>query len=158
MTGAANFVRNLFPLFLLAGVFGKLTDDSAARFRSRAPSRKAREAAGNHGRGMAMRRADLWRCQSLCRGVRRIPGRGRPLPGGADPPSTDPPAIALGAFTFTMTALPGTPAVQNVFPMPYFGTTLFVAPGLGVLASAIMGFGLWWLRKVEMRARAAGEG
>ena len=70
-----------------------------------------------------------------------------------------PPAIALGAFTFTMTALPGTPAIQNAIPMPVFGTTLFSAPGLGVLASAIMvGFGLWWLRLVETRARAAGEG
>ena len=30
MQGAANFVRNLFPLFLLGGVFGKLMDDSGA--------------------------------------------------------------------------------------------------------------------------------
>jgi H+/gluconate symporter-like permease len=70
-----------------------------------------------------------------------------------------PPAIALGAFTFTMTALPGTPAIQNAIPMAYFGTTLFAAPGLGILASAtIMGFGLWWLRMIEVRLRRAGEG
>ena len=61
-----------------------------------------------------------------------------------------PPAIALGAFTFTMTALPGTPAIQNAIPMGYFGTTLFAAPVLGILASAIiLGFGLWWLRVIE---------
>jgi hypothetical protein len=30
MQDAANFVRNLFPLFLLGGVFGKLMDDSGA--------------------------------------------------------------------------------------------------------------------------------
>jgi H+/gluconate symporter-like permease len=30
MQAAANFVRNLFPLFLLGGVFGKLMDDSGA--------------------------------------------------------------------------------------------------------------------------------
>ena len=70
-----------------------------------------------------------------------------------------PPAIALGAFTFTMTALPGTPAIQNAIPMAYFGTTLFAAPSLGILASAIiLGFGLWWLRVIEARARKAGEG
>ena len=70
-----------------------------------------------------------------------------------------PPAIALGAFTFTMTALPGTPAIQNAIPMAYFGTTLFAAPILGILASAvIVGFGLWWLRLIETRARRAGEG
>ncbi|HEY2679042.1 MAG TPA: GntP family permease, partial [Steroidobacteraceae bacterium] len=70
-----------------------------------------------------------------------------------------PPAIVLGAFTFTMTALPGTPAIQNAIPMAHFGTTLFAAPGLGIVASAIMlVFGLWWLRMVETRARSAGEG
>ena len=70
-----------------------------------------------------------------------------------------PPAIALGAFTFTMTALPGTPAIQNAIPMGFFGTTLFAAPLLGILASAIiLSFGLWWLRLIETRARNAGEG
>ncbi len=65
-----------------------------------------------------------------------------------------PPAIALGAFTFTMTALPGTPAIQNAIPMAHFGTTLFAAPGLGICASAIiLGFGLWWLRVIEARAQ-----
>jgi len=70
-----------------------------------------------------------------------------------------PAAIALGTSTFTMTALPGTPAIQNAIPMPFFGTTPFAAPGLGLLASAIMlGFGLWWLQRAEARARARGEG
>jgi H+/gluconate symporter-like permease len=58
-----------------------------------------------------------------------------------------------------MSALPGTPAIQNAIPMPFFGTTPFAAPGLGVIASAIMlGFGLWWLRRAEAAARRAGEG
>ena len=47
-----------------------------------------------------------------------------------------PAAIALGTMTFTMTALPGTPAMQNAIPMPFFGTTPFAAPGLGIIASA----------------------
>src|SRR3954467_12101940 len=55
-----------------------------------------------------------------------------------------PAAVALGTSTFTMSAMPGTPAIQNAIPMPFFGSTPFAAPGLGVLASAIMlGFGLW---------------
>ena len=59
-----------------------------------------------------------------------------------------PGAIALGAFTFTMTALPGTPSVQNSIPSPFFGTDSFAAPGLGLIASCIMlGFGILWLNR-----------
>jgi len=57
-----------------------------------------------------------------------------------------PAAIALGAFTFTMTSLPGTPSVQNSIPSPYFGTDSFAAPGLGLIASVLMAvLGIWWL-------------
>ena len=70
-----------------------------------------------------------------------------------------PAAIALGSRSFTMTALPGTPAVQNAIPMPFFGTTLFAAPGLGIVATAVMfGFGMWWLWRAERAAQRAGEG
>jgi H+/gluconate symporter-like permease len=70
-----------------------------------------------------------------------------------------PAAIALGTSTFTMSAMPGTPSIQNAIPMPFFGTTPFAAPGLGILASIIMlGFGLWWLQRAEAAARRAGEG
>jgi H+/gluconate symporter-like permease len=69
-----------------------------------------------------------------------------------------PAAIVLGTSTFTMSALPGTPAIQNAIPMPFFGTTPFAAPGLGTIASLIMlAFGLWWLHRAETAARARGE-
>jgi H+/gluconate symporter-like permease len=70
-----------------------------------------------------------------------------------------PAAIALGTTTFTMSALPGTPAIQNAIPMPFFGTTPFAAPGLGIIAAIVMfGFGMWWLSRAEASARAKGEG
>jgi H+/gluconate symporter-like permease len=70
-----------------------------------------------------------------------------------------PAAIVLGTSTFTMSALPGTPSIQNAIPMPFFGTTPFAAPGLGIIASIIMlGCGLWWLMRAEATARRAGEG
>jgi H+/gluconate symporter-like permease len=59
-----------------------------------------------------------------------------------------PGAIALGAFTFTMTALPGTPSVQNSIPSPFFGTDSFAAPGLGLIASGMMlTLGVLWLNR-----------
>jgi H+/gluconate symporter-like permease len=70
-----------------------------------------------------------------------------------------PAAIVLGTSTFTMSALPGTPSIQNAIPMPFFGTTPFAAPGLGFLASLIMlGFGLWWLNREDANSRKNGEG
>ena len=70
-----------------------------------------------------------------------------------------PGAIALGAFTFTMTALPGTPAIQNAIPIPFFGTDAFAAPGLGVIGAAIMfGLGMWWLNGQARSLMTAGEG
>jgi H+/gluconate symporter-like permease len=70
-----------------------------------------------------------------------------------------PAAIVLGTSTFTMSALPGTPAIQNAIPMPFFGTTPFAAPGLGLIASLVMlAFGMWWLRRAEAAARRSGEG
>ena len=49
-----------------------------------------------------------------------------------------PATVGLGAFTFTMSVMPGTPSINNAIPMPYFGTTTFAAPGLSIIASAII--------------------
>ena len=43
-----------------------------------------------------------------------------------------PGTIALGAFTFTMDSLPGTPQIQNIIPTTYFKTTTGAAPILGI--------------------------
>jgi H+/gluconate symporter-like permease len=57
-----------------------------------------------------------------------------------------------------MSALPGSPSVNNAIPMPYFGTTTFAAPGLGIISAVItMAFGLWWLGRAEAAAKKAGE-
>jgi H+/gluconate symporter-like permease len=52
-----------------------------------------------------------------------------------------PAAIALGSFTFTMTALPGTVQLPNLIPMQWFGTTAFAAAGPGLAASLAVGAG-----------------
>jgi H+/gluconate symporter-like permease len=78
---------------------------------------------------------------------------------GAVPRRLLPAALALGTSTFTMSALPGTPAIQNAIPMPFFGTDPFAAPGLGIVAALVMfAFGMAWLSFAHRRARARGEG
>ena len=160
MGSAAGFIAQFFPLFLLGALFGKLMDDSGsvsaiAQFMTEklGPSRAilAVVLAGalvTYG-GVSLFVAMFVLApmgQALFRAA-NIPNR--LLPG----------AVMLGTATFTMSALPGTPAIQNAIPMPFFGTTPFAAPGLGFIAAAVMlGFGMWWLLRSEAAARRAGEG
>ena len=70
-----------------------------------------------------------------------------------------PGTIALGAFTFTMDALPGTPQIQNIIPSTFFKTNGWAAPWLGVVGSIfILLVGLAYLGWRRRRAAAAGEG
>jgi len=69
-----------------------------------------------------------------------------------------PGSIAIGAFTFTMTCLPGTPAIQNIIPGSYFGTNTFAAPGIGILAALMMLFlGFEWININMKKAINRGE-
>jgi H+/gluconate symporter-like permease len=47
-------------------------------------------------------------------------------------------SIALGAGTFTMTALPGSPAIQNLIPAQVLGTTPTASPVIGIVATLII--------------------
>jgi len=68
-------------------------------------------------------------------------------------------AVALGAGTFTMTALPGTPSIHNVLASVGYGTDLYAGAWLGLFASAIMLFGgMAYLEKQRRLALAKGEG
>jgi H+/gluconate symporter-like permease len=160
MTSAAAFLAQFFPLFLLGALFGKLMEDSGAVsaiadfMMRRLGERRAVLAVVLAGALVTYGGVSLFvaffvlvpMAQALFRSA-SIPRRLMPA------------AIALGTSTFTMSALPGTPSIQNAIPMPFFGTTPFAAPGLGIIASVIMlGFGLWWLGRAEASARRAGEG
>ncbi len=68
-------------------------------------------------------------------------------------------AAALGAGTFTLTALPGTPSIHNVIPTLTLGTDLFAASGLGLFGGALMFIlGMVYLERERVKAQAAGEG
>jgi H+/gluconate symporter-like permease len=70
-----------------------------------------------------------------------------------------PAAIALGAFTFTMDALPGTPQIQNIIPTTFFHTDAWAAPRLGLAGGAyVFLLGMTYLEWRRRRARRSGEG
>jgi H+/gluconate symporter-like permease len=157
MTATGGFIIQYFPLFLLGAVFGKLMEASGS----------ARVLADGIIRGLGPSRAILaviLSCAVMTYGGVSLfvvafavwPIAAALFREAELPKVLIPATIALGAFTFTMTALPGTPAIQNAIPMPFFNTTPFAAPGLGVLTGALMlGLGWAWL---ERRARALGPG
>jgi H+/gluconate symporter-like permease len=67
--------------------------------------------------------------------------------------------IALGAFSFTMDALPGTPQIQNIIPTTFFNTTTWAAPILGLIGSAfVLVVGLLYIESRRRAAQARGEG
>ncbi|PLW69609.1 GntP family permease [Pseudohalioglobus lutimaris] len=67
-------------------------------------------------------------------------------------------ALALGAGTFTLTALPGTPSVQNVIAAVALETDLFAGGWLGLMGAAIMfGGGMWYLERQRLLAALNGE-
>lgn len=160
MKSLGDFVIAFFPLFLLGAVFGKLMEASGA----------ARVIAHGIVAWLGAQRAILaivTACAVLTYGgvsLFVVAFAVYPIAAAlfreADVPKRlIPGTIALGAFTFTMTALPGTPAIQNAIPMPYFGTTPFAAPGLGIIGGAVMLLlGLAWLVRRAARAQAQGEG
>jgi H+/gluconate symporter-like permease len=70
-----------------------------------------------------------------------------------------PGTIALGAFTFTMDSLPGTPQIQNVIPTTFFKTDIYAAPVLGILGGLfVLVTGLLYLESRKRKAAKAGEG
>lgn len=160
MSNTGDFIVSFFPLFMLGAIFGKLMDDTGS----------AKSLARSVSVWLGPQRAIL--SVVLCCGVLTYGGVSAfvvafaifPVAAAlfrkADiPKRLMPGAVALGAFTLTMSALPGSPAIQNAIPMPFFGTTAFAAPGLGIIAGAIMaGLGLVWLNRRAAQARAAGEG
>jgi H+/gluconate symporter-like permease len=160
MPGVGQFISRFFPLFLLGAIFGSQMQ------RSGAARRIALVLADRFGSGQAIS-AVVLTCALLTAGGVSLfvvvfavfPIADFLFRRAAIPRRLIPAAIALGSFTFTMTALPGSVQLPNLIPMPYFRTTPWAAPIVGVIASlGMLGLGLTWLRYRATAARIAGEG
>ena len=160
MEKLVGFVKLYFPVFLLGAVFGKLIEISdfsesivvaAIRYigRTRANAVIVLVCALLTYGGVSLFvvvfavypfAAELYRQSNIPK--RLMPG-----------------AIALGAFSFTMDTLPGTPQIQNIIPTTFFKTTGWAAPWLGVIGSiAMLTAGLLYLEWRRRKVMATGEG
>ncbi|BFM02461.1 GntP family permease [Psychrobacter alimentarius] len=160
MSALSGFLLKFFPIFLLGALFGRLMADSGA---ATAIANTVVEKLGASKAILAV----ILVCAILTYGgvslfvvAFAIYPIAKDLFKAADiPKRLIPAAIALGSFTFTMTALPGTPAIQNAIPIPYYNTNVFAAPVLGIIGGTIMFIGGWlWLQTRARKANAAGEG
>ncbi|MFT3857117.1 MAG: GntP family permease [Aquabacterium sp.] len=160
MDKMVQFVRLYFPVFLLGAVFGKLIELSG--FSSVIVASVIRLV----GRGRAMLSVVLVCAILTYGGVSLFVVVFAVYPFAAElfrqldiPKRLLPGAIALGAFSFTMDALPGTPQIQNIIPTTFFHTDTWAAPWLGVIGAAfILTSGLSYLEWRRRQALAQGEG
>jgi H+/gluconate symporter-like permease len=160
MDKMVGFIKSYLPVFLLGAVFGKVIELSGfARSIVLAVIRLV-------GRERSMLSIVLV-CALLTYGGVSLfvvvfavyPFAAEMFRQGGIPKRLIPGTIALGAFTFTMDALPGSPQIQNIIPTTFFKTDTWAAPWMGVIGSVfILAAGLAYLEWRRRRAAAAGEG
>ncbi|MCG8275602.1 GntP family permease [Stenotrophomonas sp. NLF4-10] len=160
MDKMVGFLKLYFPVFLLGAVFGKLIEVSG--FSKSIVSATIRLV----GAQRAMLSIVLVCALLTYGGVSLFVVVFAVYPFAAElfrqsdiPKRLIPGTIALGAFTFTMDALPGTPQIQNIIPASFFGTTSWAAPMLGTIgAVVILALGMSYLEWRRRVAVAKGEG
>ena len=160
MDRMVGFLKLYFPVFLLGALFGKLIELSGFSRSIVAASIRL------VGRSRAMLSIVLVCALLTYGGVSLFVVVFAVYPFAAElfrasniPKRLIPGTIALGAFTFTMDALPGTPQIQNIIPTAFFGTTAWAAPWLGTIGAVfILIVGMAYLESRRRKAAAAGEG
>ncbi|WLH14700.1 GntP family permease [Pseudomonas hefeiensis] len=160
MEKMVGFIKLYFPVFLLGAVFGKLIELSGF---SRSIVAAAIRLLGTR---QAMLVIVLVCALLTYGGVSLFVVVFAVYPFAAEmfrqsniPKRLIPATIALGAFSFTMDALPGTPQIQNIIPSTFFNTTAWAAPWLGVIGTIfVFSFGMLFLQRQRNKAQRVGEG
>lgn len=160
MTKMGSFAIKYFPIFLLGAIFGKLMEDSGSAM---VIAKSIINKLGIQHASLAIVSA----CGLLTYGGVSVfvvafavyPLAAALFKEGQLPKRFIPATIALGAFTFTMTCLPGTSQIHNIIPASYFGTDMYAAPLVGLCAGFAMMFaGLWWINRRIKTHQAEGYG
>ncbi|HTI94797.1 MAG TPA: GntP family permease [Puia sp.] len=155
-----SFIKLFFPVFLLSAVFGKLTEACGMA------GSIARTVIKLFGAGNAMPAIVVLGAILTYGGVSLFVVAFAVYPFAADlfksagiPKRLIPATIALGAFTFTMDAFPGSPQIQNIIPTGAFHTTTWAAPWLGFCGGMfILIFGVLYLQWQKRKAARRSEG
>ena len=159
MGAMATFIQNNFPMFMLGSIFGKVMEVTGG---AKSVGLWVKKLIGAKQAILAV----VVACGLMTYGgislfvvVFAIYPIAVALYREADIPNKlIPGAISLGAFTFTMTATPGTPQIQNIIPTTYYGTDAMAAPIMGLIAAIVMfGLGMIWMKYRENKLRKAGE-
>lgn len=137
--GTADYIVSWFPAFFLGAVYGKLMDMTGS---ARSLANKLVSLIGPKFAVLAV----VLPCLLMTYGgislfvvVFVIYPMGYAIYREADLPRTLlPGAIAFGAFGITMTAIPGTPQIQNIIPTTYYGTTATAAPLMSIIAAILI--------------------
>jgi H+/gluconate symporter-like permease len=160
MDKMVGFVKSYFPVFLLGAVFGKVIELSGF----------SKSIVSSVIKIVGAKRAMLsivLVCALLTYGGVSLfvvvfavyPFAAELFRQGDIPKRLIPGTIALGAFTFTMDSLPGTPQIQNVIPTTFFNTNIYAAPILGIIGSLfILIMGMMYLEWRRRSAHTSGEG
>ena len=160
MDKTVGFIKSYFPVFLLGAVFGKVIELSGF---SKSIVSSVIKIVGEKRAMLSI----VLVCAVLTYGGVSLfvvvfavyPFAAEMFKQGGIPKRLIPGTIALGAFTFTMDALPGTPQIQNIIPTTFFKTDGWAAPWLGVIGAVfILIVGLTYLEWRRRQAAAAGEG
>jgi H+/gluconate symporter-like permease len=160
MDKMVGFVKLYFPIFLLGAIFGKVIELSGFS------KSIVATVIGLIGRERAVISIVLVANLLTYGGVSLFvavfavyPFAAEAFRQGNIPKRLIPGTIALGAFSFTMDSLPGTPQIQNIIPTTFFKTDAYAAPWLGIIGSAfIFVAGIAYLTWRMRSAQAAGEG
>ncbi|MCH7350605.1 MULTISPECIES: GntP family permease [unclassified Acinetobacter] len=160
MPKMVNFIKDYFLVFLLGAIFGKVVEISGIA------ESIARTIVNLIGAKKAILTVVLLGAILTYSGVSLFvavfaiyPFANQLFQQANIPKRLIPGTIALGAFTFTMDALPGTPQIQNVIPTTFFGTNIYAAPFLGVIGAVfVLSMGLLYLESRRKAAARAGEG
>ena len=159
MDKMVGFIKSYFPVFVLGAVFGKVIELSGF---SKSIVSSVIKLLGRERTMLSI----VVVCALLTYGGVSLfvvvfavyPFAAEMFKQGDIPKRLIPGTIALGAFTFTMDALPGTPQIQNIIPTTFFKTDGWAAPWLGLIGAIfILVLGLLYLEWRRKTGRCGGR-